>query len=315
MKVSSIVKKLNKTYSIVIIPNNNDSIKKYSLKAPFAKVLLTLLFIFSLLITVFFFNSIHKSNDKVEPEVVSKESLQQQVESLSQIIIEQNESLTASNSQMQELKANDTANKVKINEFTKIYSEIAKNYISKSSRSSTSKNTNKTVLDLIKLNSAIEELNRSFNADEQIMTELDISKGKLEKIVASIPTLAPAYGKIVSPFGMRNHPIERVKKAHEGVDISSSRGDSIRAAASGVVEYSGYNSGYGYHVIIDHKNGYRTLYAHSSKLLVKKGELVIKGQKIALVGSTGTSTGPHLHFEIRIGNTPVDPTQYINFNS
>jgi murein DD-endopeptidase MepM/ murein hydrolase activator NlpD len=312
MKVSSIIKKLNKTYSIVIIPNNNDSIKKYSFKAPFFKVLLTLLIIFSLSITVFFFK---QSNNEVKTEEVSKESLQQQVESLSQIIIEQNKSLTINNSQIQKLKAIDTINIGKLNEFTKMYSELTKNYISKSSRGSTSKSSNKTVLDLIKLSSAIEALNQSFNANEQLITEIEMSKKSLEKIVTSIPTIAPAIGEIVSPFGIRNHPIKRVSKVHEGVDISSSRGDPILAVASGVVEFSGYNYGYGYHVIIDHKNGFHTLYAHSSKLLVKKGDLIIKGQKIALVGSTGSSTGPHLHFEIRIGDSPVDPTQYIDFSS
>jgi len=315
MKVSSIVKKFNKTYSILIIPNTNDSIKKYSLKAPFAKVLFTLLFIFSLFITVFFFNFTQEINNKVKPEAVSEESLEQQLQSLSQIIVDQNKSLMTSNSIIEALKASDTANSSKIIEFTKMYTEIAKNYISKSSRGLTTQSSDKTVLDLVKLSKSIEELNRSFNSDEQLMVEFEISKIKLEKVVNAIPTLVPAYGKISSPFGMRNHPIKKVNKAHEGVDISSSKGDPILAVASGLVEYSGYNSGYGYHVIIDHKNGYRTLYAHSSKLLVKKGELVIKGQKIALVGSTGLSTGPHLHFEIRIGNTPVDPTQYIDFSS
>jgi len=313
MKVSSIIKKLNKTYSIVIIPNNNDSIKKYSLKAPFVKMVLTLLLILSLSIVLLI--NLSKASAEGKAEEVSKEALQQQVQTLSQIVVEQNQSLTTSNSQIEELKASDTANKSKINEFTKMYSELAKNYISKSSRGSTKESNNKSALDLIKLSNSIEELNKSFDADKQLMAELELSKGELERIVASIPTLVPAYGEVTSPFGIRKHPIKKVKKAHEGVDISSSKGDPILAAASGIVEYSGYNSGFGNHVIIDHKNGYRTIYAHSSKLLVKKGELVIKGQKIALVGSTGLSTGPHLHFEIRIGNTPVDPTQYIDFSS
>lgn len=315
MKVASIIKKLNKTYSIVIIPNNNDSIKKYSLKAPFVKVMFALIVIFSLSIMVFFFKSTQTINGEVKTDELSKDALQQQIQTLSQLIIEQNKSLETSDRQIQELKSNVTANNSKLKEFTKVYTEISDKYISKSNRGSTTKNIDKTGIDLIKLSSIVEELNRSFNSDEQVMADLMISKGKLEKIVNAIPTLVPVEGKISSPFGMRNHPIKKVNKVHEGVDISSSNGDPILAAASGTVEYSGYNSGYGYHIIIDHKNGYRTLYAHSSKLLVKEGELVKKGQKIALVGNTGLSTGPHLHFEIRIGNTPVDPTQYIDFGS
>jgi len=315
MKVSNVIKKLNKTYSIVIIPNNNDSIKKYSLKAPLVKVLGTLLIIFFLSTTVFLLSSLKQVNGETETKEVSKEALQQQIQTLSQVIVEQNKSLMTSNSQIEGLKASDIANKGKLDEFAKLYTEITNNYISKSSRGSVTKSSNNTALDLMKLSTMVEELNRSYNADAQLMAELEISKGKLQDIANAIPTLVPIYGKIASPFGMRKHPIKKVNKAHEGVDISCSKGDPILAAASGVVEYSGYNSGYGYHVIIDHKNGYRTLYAHSSKLLVKKGELVIKGKKIALVGSTGLSTGPHLHFEIRIGNTPVDPMQYIDFSS
>lgn len=315
MKVASIIKKLNKTYSVIIIPNNNDSIKKYSLKAPFLKVIFALLIIFSLSIMAFCLKSSHTTNVEAKTDELSKDELQQQIQTLSQLIIEQNESLETSERQIQELESNVTVNNSKLKEFTLVYTEIADKYISKSNRGSTTKTVDKTGLDLLKLSSIVEDLNRSLNADDQVMTDLMISKGKLEKIVNAIPTLVPVKGEISSPFGMRNHPIKKVNKVHEGVDLSSSKGDPILAAASGKVEYSGYNSGYGYHIIIDHKNGYRTIYAHSSKLLVKEGELVKKGQKIALVGSTGVSTGPHLHFEIRIGNTPVDPTKYIDFDS
>jgi murein DD-endopeptidase MepM/ murein hydrolase activator NlpD len=315
MKISRIIKKLNKTYSVVIIPNNNDSIKKYSLKAPFVKLMFALLIIFTLSIIIVLTKSAQTINVEAKNEALSKEALQQQIQTLSQLIIEQNKSLETRNGQIKELKSDIIANNGKLSEFTKMYTQIADNYITKSNRGSTSKNIDKTGLDLLKLSNIVEDLNRGFNADNQVIADLDISKGKLEKIINAIPTFIPADGKISSPFGMRNHPIKKVNKVHEGVDISSSKDDPILAAASGIVEYSGYNSGYGYHVIIDHKNGFRTLYAHSSKLLVKEGELVKKGQKIALVGSTGLSTGPHLHFEIRIANTPVDPTRYIDFSS
>ncbi|PYG89386.1 murein DD-endopeptidase MepM/ murein hydrolase activator NlpD [Ruminiclostridium sufflavum DSM 19573] len=312
MKVSSIIKKLNKTYSIVIIPNSNDSVKRYSLKAPFAKILLTLLIVFSVSITVYLINYSQKSAQMQE---ISREELQQQIQTLSLSLIKQNEALSASNNHIQELQSRAAADKDKIDEFTKMYKEIADNYISKSSRGTSSKNVSisQTGMDLIKLNNVVEKLNENFNNDGQLLSELKNSKTDLEKIVDAIPTLAPASGKIGSPFGIRMHPIKKVKIAHDGVDISSSSGDPILASASGVVEYAGYSNGYGYNVIIDHKNGFRTIYAHSSKLLVKKGDSIDKGQKIALVGSTGLSTGPHLHFEIRIGNTPVDPTLYVDF--
>lgn len=314
MNFSSIIKKLNKTYSIVIIPNSNDSVKKYSIKAPFAKILATLLLVLSVSLSIYIINL---SQNGVKAKELSKEDLQQQIETLSLSLVEQNEVLSASNNQIKDLQSNAAASKQKINEFTMMYKQIADNYISKSNRGSNakSKGTSQVGLDLIKLNSIVEKLNNNFNSDEQLLKELKSSKEKLEKVVNAIPTLIPASGKISSPFGMRNHPIKKVNKEHDGVDISSSSGDPILASAAGTVEYSGYSKGYGYNVIINHGNGYRTLYAHASRLLVKSGDNIDKGQKIALVGSTGLSTGPHLHFEIRINNIPVDPTEYVDFSS
>lgn len=314
MKVSRIFKKLNKSYSVVIIPNNNDSIKNFSIRLPFVKILFSLFFILLFSASVFFI-SIQKVNGEAKTKEISIEELQQQIQTLSQIVTTQNESLIMSKNQIGELTTNNIASKDKISQFTKLFTELTGNYISKTSRGSTTKSSNKPVLDLMELSSAVEVLNTSFDIDEQLRAELQMSNEKLETFVDTIPTLVPAYGKISSPFGTRVHPISKVKKAHTGVDISSSKGDPILSAASGVVEYSDYSNGYGNHVIINHKNGYKTLYGHSSKLLVKKGDLVKKGQTIALVGSTGVSTGPHLHFEIRIDNIPVDPTEYIDLGS
>ena len=314
MRNSSIIKKFNKTYSIVIIPNNNDSIKKYSLKAPFAKISAALLIVFSLSLTAY---CINLSRNSVNINEVSKEDLQKQIETLSQSIVEQNEALLASNNKIKSLQSNATASKKKIKEFTEMYAEIANTYISKSNRGTTtkSKSASQAGLDLLKLNSYIQQLNKNFNSDEELEKDLKASKTKLEAIVNALPTSVPAFGKISSPFGMRMHPIKKVNKVHEGVDISSSSGDPIRASAAGIVKYSGFSGGYGNYVIIDHNNGYSTIYAHASKLLVKNGDNVDKGQKIALVGSTGLSTGPHLHFEIRINNVPVNPIEYVNFSS
>lgn len=120
----------------------------------------------------------------------------------------------------------------------------------------------------------------------------------------------PSDYRVGSYFGRRLHPIYGVYRMHTGVDIGGPYGAAIVAANSGTVIFSGYGSGYGYHVVVDHGGGYSTLYAHASKLLVSKGTYVKKGQTIAYVGSTGASTGPHLHFEIRINGDPVNPMNY-----
>lgn len=112
---------------------------------------------------------------------------------------------------------------------------------------------------------------------------------------------------VSSPFGMRKHPILRKMKMHTGIDISAKKGQAIVAANGGTVIISGWQNGYGNTIVIDHGGGITTLYAHASKLLVKKGAEVKAGTNIAKIGSTGLSTGPHLHFEVRKDGKPVNP--------
>lgn len=122
---------------------------------------------------------------------------------------------------------------------------------------------------------------------------------------------APGYNTITSPFGYRVHPIFGVKKMHTGVDIPTPMGASIVAVDDGVVQHSGGLGGYGNTVIIDHGGQIATLYAHNSSLLVKAGQRVGKGQIIAKAGSTGYSTGPHLHFEVRKNGSYINPEPWI----
>ncbi|MEG2283791.1 MAG: peptidoglycan DD-metalloendopeptidase family protein, partial [Bacilli bacterium] len=123
----------------------------------------------------------------------------------------------------------------------------------------------------------------------------------------------PVPGKyyVSSPFGYRIHPIFGYKKLHTGIDIPAPTGQSVIAANSGKVITAGYNSSYGNMIIIDHGGKIATLYAHNSSLLVGSGQHVKRGQVIARVGSTGNSTGPHLHFEVRLNGNYVDPRRYV----
>lgn len=115
----------------------------------------------------------------------------------------------------------------------------------------------------------------------------------------------PVRGKITSPFGLRKGG----KRMHKGVDIALCRGDSVQAAFGGTVARVGYERhGYGYFVIIDHSDGVQSRYAHLHRPLAKPGDMVLPGKIIGIGGSTGNSTGPHLHFEIRRYGKPVDPT-------
>jgi murein DD-endopeptidase MepM/ murein hydrolase activator NlpD len=121
----------------------------------------------------------------------------------------------------------------------------------------------------------------------------------------------PVRGRLSSRYGMRYHPILRRRKLHTGDDLSARQGTPFTAARSGRVLYSGWKKGYGNTVIIDHGNGVSTLYGHASKLSAKAGQPVKAGEYIGNVGSTGWSTGPHLHFEVRKNGKPINPTPYL----
>ncbi len=122
---------------------------------------------------------------------------------------------------------------------------------------------------------------------------------------------SPASGGIASPFGWRVHPIYGDQRLHAGIDIDAPHGAPVRAAADGTVVIAGYQTGYGNTVVIDHGGGLATLSAHLSVISVRAGQTVSVGQLVGAVGNTGNSTGPHLHFEVRINGSPVDPMGYL----
>lgn len=123
--------------------------------------------------------------------------------------------------------------------------------------------------------------------------------------------ITPMQGKITSGFGYRTHPMGGGQKFHNGVDIAAPHGTSIRVAADGKVIFAGTKWSLGNAIVVQHSSGYQTLYGHLSKILVKKGEYVKQGQVIGREGSTGISTGPHLHFSILRYGKYVDPTRYL----
>ncbi|WP_414565267.1 MULTISPECIES: murein hydrolase activator EnvC family protein [unclassified Anabaena] len=121
----------------------------------------------------------------------------------------------------------------------------------------------------------------------------------------------PSDARTSSAFGWRTHPILGYRRFHSGLDFAASHGSRIRAADSGTVIFAGWYGGYGRTVIIDHGKGMTTLYAHASELFVNDGQTVERGQAIAAVGSTGLSTGPHLHFEVRRHGSPINPADFL----
>ena len=157
------------------------------------------------------------------------------------------------------------------------------------------------------INAAVRELERQREIERQRrLREQQASSGG-GSITGSGDLMWPVSGPITSEFGVRRHPVFGDMRQHNGIDIGVSHGTGVAAADGGSVITSTYNSSYGHYIVISHGNGITTLYAHLSVRHVNAGDSVTKGQVIGLVGSTGISTGPHLHFEVSVNGTRVNP--------
>ena len=158
---------------------------------------------------------------------------------------------------------------------------------------------------------AYEEIMAASQEITNMIRRSQMSSSGYASVTGSGAMIWPLDGPITSEFGWRTHPIFGTQRYHSGLDIGGDYGLPIVAAASGTVIHSGWISGYGYTVIIDHGGGITTLYGHNSSLSVDVGDVVSQGQTIALCGSTGNSTGPHCHFEVRENGEPVSPYGYL----
>ncbi|HON42672.1 MAG TPA: M23 family metallopeptidase [Bacillota bacterium] len=158
---------------------------------------------------------------------------------------------------------------------------------------------------------ALARLSELTNSTQKDMYSLRSSATQYRNKLNHTPSIAPTKGKITSGYGNRLHPILRVRRLHEGVDIAAPRGTPIVATADGVVARAGWLGSYGNVVEISHGYGITTFYAHNSRNAVKVGATVKRGQVIAYVGSTGLSTGAHVHYEVRVNKRPVDPSSYM----
>ena len=133
---------------------------------------------------------------------------------------------------------------------------------------------------------------------------------RMENIPAIQPVLNKDLTRVASGYGMRIDPVYHVRKFHQGMDFTAPTGTEVFATGNAKVKFSGWKQGYGNTIILDHGFGYETVYAHLYKSLVRKGQKVRRSDIIGLVGNTGKSTGPHLHYEVRLNGRPVDPRNY-----
>jgi murein DD-endopeptidase MepM/ murein hydrolase activator NlpD len=160
----------------------------------------------------------------------------------------------------------------------------------------------------VDLNALIRRANLLAFSFDEAADSLESHRDRL----AALPSILPTQGWLTSAFtSMREHPVLHIARAHEGIDVVAPMGAPIEAPADGKVIQAGWETGYGYSVSIDHGYGITTRFAHASKLLVRRGDKVQRGQRIALVGNTGLATGPHLHYEVHVRGRAVNPLNYV----
>ncbi|GFN35513.1 peptidoglycan DD-metalloendopeptidase family protein [Tepidimicrobium xylanilyticum] len=293
--------KKNSRISIMIIPHT-EKVRRLTVPSWVPKV-----FFIAIITTIInvslAFNKIYTSHMSLEEEYKEKISIINKLEEENK-----NKEVELSKLKSQNKKLYEKTNEVeeKLAEIEKLQREVEKLVGIKSpSRGgglddNLSREITEPVAELQVLKEVLED------KEKELIAFIDDVEKQLQYL-ETVPSLWPAKGKLTSKFGNRKNPFGRGIQFHYGIDIANSTGTDIRAAGSGKIIFSGYKTGYGYTIIIDHGNGYKTYYGHNSKLLVNKGDKVEKGQVIAKMGSTGRSTGPHLHFEIHKSDKPIDP--------
>lgn len=292
--------------SIILVPNSSNEVKTIKISSMRYKlyivstIALTAVICFGL-----YFGNTVLSNIKLKNELAKAYDTNQQQ---SKLLAENAEQISTM------LQKNEQYSKT-ISAFSEKYKQMTESYVDGNMGSLTaSRGTNSRTFinDATELKSILENLQEINKLDNGVVNNLSKTEAKLQTYIDAIPTLWPTIGRISSEFGSRSDPFNSSEKNHAGIDIAADEGNSIKAAASGKVIFADYKGNYGNCVIISHSSGISTLYGHASKLLVKEGQKVKKGDIIAKVGSTGRSTGPHLHFEVRINGTPVDPIKYLD---
>jgi murein DD-endopeptidase MepM/ murein hydrolase activator NlpD len=157
----------------------------------------------------------------------------------------------------------------------------------------------------------LDKLSAEATRQEQSLQELQAYFQDQKSLLASTPSIWPARGWVTSDFGQRLDPYTADRIMHQGLDIAAPHGKDVISPSDGTVVFAGLEGGYGNVIVIDHGYGIKTRYGHLSKILVKAGDKVKRGALIAAVGNTGRSTGPHLHYEVRVNGIPQNPRKFI----
>lgn len=285
-----------KFFTLMILPHDTSNVKKIQLNSNWFRVFAIISIIFWVSSLFMFFNYFSLKNRVAYLEDVEKKAIKQKLE-----MENLNSKIQFLETQLARLQNMD----LKVREMVNLE-------VNSSGATFAGGNSNIKSDDMAKVMlEKAENLEKEIKIREKSMSELIEYLEDRRSLFMATPSLWPARGFITSDFGWRRDPITGVTEFHEGIDISSPYGTKVVAAAEGVVIESGSDAGYGKVVVIDHGYGIVTRYAHLSASYVPVGKKVKKGEVIGAVGNSGKSTGPHVHYEVRIDGVPINPLKYL----
>ena len=295
-----------KKYNIIIIPERGSNTKKLNLTSVMIKTAATVFSLIGITAVVLIYVFSNRYN-KLAGDAAVLKNREAYIKSLE----EENKNM---DKEIQNYKVYQKAVSDKVKKLEELEKEI-KDKLDKSSfmkNMDTLKNmsSQNSPFELVPMSGLEEDQTSIETIDQQIEALMAIDK-KLDELLEKeqyIPSVPPCEGRITSYFGTRDNPFGGGnEETHLAIDVANDYGTKIHSTAKGTVIFAEARSGYGNCVCIDHGNGITSLYAHASELLVEAGQIVEKGEVIALMGSTGRSTGPHVHFELRKNGEPYDP--------
>lgn len=306
--------------SFMLVPHRRGSVRTIRISNYRTTLLsLTAIMLVSLLTLTGYTLSVVKQNQelKVQHEQEMNLILAQKAE-LEDFIANQTKELIENSELISAAATTKAISEKALEQFKAEYEDMVVAYVDNNMKTikSVSRGTSKEMTfkeGLQELRSLIELVRSAKLSEDYTNEKIEKKEKELTNYLNALPTYWPVDNgtTVHSGFGRRLHPIYGYYRNHDGIDIGNKKYPTIYAAGDGKVIQTGRNSGYGNFVIIDHGNGFRTVYAHLKSYSVKVGEWVKKGQKIAIMGNTGTSTGTHLHFEIQINGVPTNPLIFL----
>ncbi|NLW01752.1 MAG: M23 family metallopeptidase [Clostridiaceae bacterium] len=308
-----------KYLSIMYIPHHKGGVKTIRI-SHYRTILLTafaFMLVALLALTGYTLSVVRQNNDMIVKHAEEINDIMSEKEQLQALIAKQAKELADNAEIITTMQSIKTISEEAIDDYKEQYENMIVAYIDKDVKnigtiSRGDKKPSSFKEDVAELRALISLVESAKLSEDDVTSKIAQKEARLNNYLDALPTYWPVNSRtIFSGFGMRFHPIYKRYRMHDGLDMAGSTGDPVYASGEGKVIFAGWNGGFGNVIIIDHGNGFKTYYAHLSKILVKEGQWVSKAQKIGHVGSTGLSTSSHLHFEVRLNEKPTDPLYYI----